>query len=200
MTTQVVAKQTPQDRVGNVVTVDGQVGVIEYSELPDEVAEKRNADGSLYLWAGSIAVHVFDVGFLERMVGNSAALPFHRAHKKVSHVDDQGNMVKPEAANAIKFERFIFDLMPHARSAMAVEVDAAEAFAPVKNASGAGTETPETARAAMVDQHVHWLREAGVQVEAGVPVEISPLFALDADELAGKVERGTVIREPTWLR
>ena len=47
VSTQVVAKQNPLDRVGNVVSVDGQVQIIEYSDLPDEVAELRDADGSL---------------------------------------------------------------------------------------------------------------------------------------------------------
>ena len=35
--TQVVAEQQPLDRVGNVVAVDGQVQIIEYSDLPDDV-------------------------------------------------------------------------------------------------------------------------------------------------------------------
>jgi len=42
--------------VGNVVQVDGRLMVIEYSDLPDDVANLRNADGSLSIWAGSIAV------------------------------------------------------------------------------------------------------------------------------------------------
>ena len=42
-----VAKQTPQDRLGNFAMIDGRLQVIEYSDLPDDVAEKRDADGSL---------------------------------------------------------------------------------------------------------------------------------------------------------
>ena len=57
LTTQVVAKVDPLEKVGNVVSVDGRLRVIEYSDLPDEAAGRRNPDGSLSLWAGSIAVH-----------------------------------------------------------------------------------------------------------------------------------------------
>src|SRR5206468_8204184 len=51
MTTQVVRKREALERVGNVVSVDRQMMVIEYSDLPDEFARQTNADGSLKFWA-----------------------------------------------------------------------------------------------------------------------------------------------------
>jgi UDP-N-acetylglucosamine/UDP-N-acetylgalactosamine diphosphorylase len=199
MSTQVVAKETPRDRVGNVVSVDGRLHVIEYSDLPDHVARRRAADRSLLLRAGSIAVHVMNVAFLERMASSAEALPFHVAHKKVRHVDSDGVPVEPQAPNALKFERFIFDLMPSARNAIVVEVDAARHFAPLKNASGQKQDTPEMVRARMVALHTEWLRRAGADVAEGVAVEISPLFALDADQLAEKIRPGTRVTEPTYF-
>ncbi|MEN6498688.1 MAG: UTP--glucose-1-phosphate uridylyltransferase, partial [Thermoguttaceae bacterium] len=83
MTTQVVAKESPLDRVGNVVRVDGRLHVIEYSDLPNEVAERRKADGSLEIWAGSIAVHALSLDFLARVADKAEVLPFHIARKKV---------------------------------------------------------------------------------------------------------------------
>ncbi len=47
LSTQVIAKRDPLERVGNVVQIDGRLMVIEYSDLPDEAAKRRNADGSL---------------------------------------------------------------------------------------------------------------------------------------------------------
>lgn len=200
LSSEVVAKKDPKDRVGNVVEIDGHLRVIEYSDLPDEVAERRHDDGSLAIWAGSIAVHVFDVSFLRRMVGKAGALPFHIAHKKVGYVDGEGVEHEPSAPNAYKFERFIFDLLPSAENALVVEVDAKLHFAPLKNASGAAEDTPEATREQMVALHTDWLRKAGVEVAEGTPVEISPLLALDAEELAEKVTSGMKIVEPTYLR
>src|SRR6056297_189190 len=60
LTTQVVRKRYPTEKVGNVVLVDGRLQIIEYSDLPEEAALQRDAAGELKLWAGSIAVHVFD--------------------------------------------------------------------------------------------------------------------------------------------
>lgn len=200
MTTQVIAKRFPTERVGNVVEVEGRLYVIEYSDLPDDVAERRGPDGSLLLWAGSIAVHAFSVAFLERMAAQADSLPFHRARKKVPYVDlATGTVVHPAEANAIKFERFIFDLMPAARNALVVEVDAARQFAPLKNASGQGQDTPESVRAQMAALYAEWLEQAGVTVDRGVPVEISPLWALDAEEVVRRTVGPRRITQPTYF-
>ena len=199
MSTQVVAKRDPLERVGNVVQVDGELMVIEYSDLPDDAARRRNSDGSLAIWAGSIAVHIIDAALLKRMAETADALPFHVANKKVAHVDPAGKRHQPQQPNAIKFERFIFDLIPSAANAIVVEVDPAEGFAPLKNASGAETDTPETVKAAISARHRRWLDEAGAEVADGVDVEICPLLALDAEELAEKIPPGKRITEPTYF-
>ena len=196
---QVIAKRDPLQRVGNVVEVDGRLMVIEYSDLPDDAAARRNPDGSLAIWAGSIAVHVMDAALLRRLSVAADALPFHVARKKVACLDSSGNRIEPREPNAIKFERFIFDLMPSARNAIVVEVDPQRAFAPLKNASGAKEDTPESVRAQLSALHREWLRQAGAEVSDDAPVEISPLFALDAAELAAHLPPGTRITKPTYF-
>tara|TARA_R110002049_G_scaffold4601_6_gene32916 strand:+ start:131341 stop:132738 length:1398 start_codon:yes stop_codon:yes gene_type:complete len=187
MTTQVVRKRYPKEKVGNVVVVDGKMQIIEYSDLPDQAAEATDADGQLKFWAGSIAVHVIDIDFLARMAGETDALPFHRASKKVPFLDKSGVLVEPESPNATKFERFIFDLLPAATNAIVVEGLPSECFAPVKNADGAPADTPELARQAVVDLHRGWLEQAGAKVGPGVKVEISPLYSLSPSQLAEKI-------------
>jgi UDP-N-acetylglucosamine/UDP-N-acetylgalactosamine diphosphorylase len=198
ITTQVVTKQEPGERVGNVVEVDGRLYVIEYSDLPDELAAERDAKGKLRIWAGSIAVHMFDVAFLGRLAGRADTLPFHVARKRVPYLNTAGEQVVPAEPNAIKFERFIFDLMPTAANAVVVEVAADEGFAPLKNAHGADRDTPEWVQQRMIAQHRRWLERAGAIV-ADVPVEISPLWALDAEEVAAKLPPGTRVTMPTFF-
>ncbi|MCS7305415.1 MAG: UDPGP type 1 family protein [Thermoguttaceae bacterium] len=199
MTTLVIAKRHPLERVGNVISVDGRLYVIEYSDLPEELAHRRKPDGSLLLWAGSIAVHAIGVDFLARMSQQADQLPFHRARKKVPYVDSQGQLVHPDQPNAIKWERFIFDILPYAQRAIVVEGDPQECFAPLKNASGAKEDTPESVEAQMSALYARWLRLAGVEVADGVLVEISPLFALDAEQLRAKLSPGTRISGPTYF-
>ncbi|WP_297031260.1 UDPGP type 1 family protein [Thermogutta sp.] len=199
MSTEVVAKQSPFDKVGNLVQVDDRLCIIEYSDLPPELAEKRAPDGSLLLWAGSIGVHVINVDFLFRVADLADALPYHIAQKKVDYYDPDQGYVKPTAPNAIKFEKFIFDLIPHAKNAIAIEVDAARHFAPLKNAPGAEKDAPEHVRAQMIALHRSWLQAAGAVVEDGVPVEISPLVALDAEDLRDRIPKNWRITEPIFI-
>jgi len=199
-TLQVVAKQDAEEKVGNVVEVEGRTQIIEYSDLPAEVANLRNQDGSLKLWAGSIAVHVFDVDFLCRMARKTGALPIHCARKQVPFVDSEGELQNPVEPNAIKFEQFIFDLLPDAAETMTVEVDPAEAFAPLKNGMGAAKDTAEHVQQQMMQLHRCMLREAGFQVEDTVRVEIDPRFALSADILQNKIPTGFVVEDGTHFR
>ena len=136
---------------------------------------------------------------LRRAAGEADALPFHIARKKVPYIDDAGRRIEPSEPNAIKFERFIFDLMPRARNAIVVEVDPAAAFAPLKNAPGAKSDTPESVRRQMSAFHRDWLRQCGAQIADETVVEISPLFALDAEELSGKIRPGMRIADPTYF-
>lgn len=199
MTSQVVRKSEPLQKVGNVVSVDGVVQVIEYSDLPEQYARQTDADGNLKLWAGSIAVHVFDFAFLVSANENADSLPFHRASKKVPFVDANGQQVKPESPNATKFEKFIFDLMPSANNAIVCEVDAAEGFCAVKNAPPAPSETPEHVRQAISDLHTSWLKQCDAEVADGVKIEINPMFAVDAKQLSNKVNGSEKFTEDTYL-
>lgn len=199
MSTLVVRKRASRERVGNVVMIDGRMQVLEYSDLnplADEIVERRTADGAPVFWAGSIAIHVFDVSLLAREAVRAEALPFHVAHKAVPFIDERGRRVEPARPNACKFERFIFDLMPEARNPLVVEGDAAEIFAPLKNASGEPSDTPESVRKQMSDLHRRWLRAAGAVVDDATPVEISPLFAQDEPETRVRVAAGTEISAP----
>jgi UDP-N-acetylglucosamine/UDP-N-acetylgalactosamine diphosphorylase len=199
LTSMAVAKQTPQDRLGVFAMIDGKLQVIEYSDLPDDVAEKRSPDGPLEFWTGSIAVHVFSVGFLERALLAKGALPFHVARKKVPFIDGEGQLVEPRESNALKFEKFIFDLLPHAKNPLVVEFAESEVFAPLKNAPGASRDTPEYVQQFIVAQHREWLEAAGTRLPVNVSVEISPLWALDAEAVAERSDRPDVIASPTYL-
>ena len=200
ITTQVVAKRYPLEKVGNVVSIDGRTQIIEYSDLPEPVATKTAADGTLKFWAGNIAVHVFDRKFMEAMQHEISALPFHRAHKKVPHLDADGKQQDPQEPNAYKFERFIFDLLPMAKQSLVVEGEAAEVFAPVKNADGAATDTPAATKQAMSDLSKKWLRAAGAKVADDAKIEIHPSWALDEQAVKTRVKPGTTYDKDTYLQ
>lgn len=205
LTSMAVAKQAPQDKLGNFALIDGKMSVIEYSDMPDDVAELTDDDvgrtgGGLKFWAGSIAVHVFDVAFLERMLGEGGGLPFHIAHKKVPYLNAAGELITPTENNALKFERFIFDLLPAAKNPIVVEYAERDVFAPLKNAPGAAKDTPQYVQRFLIDQHKRWLTAAGVEAPTGAVVEISPLWALDAAGVLEATTEDVSITSAIYLR
>jgi UDP-N-acetylglucosamine/UDP-N-acetylgalactosamine diphosphorylase len=197
VSSKIVSKETPTDKVGNMVLIDGRCSIIEYSDLPKELAEQRDTNGKLRIWAGSPAIHYFAVDFLDRVTRGDARIPFHVARKKVPHVDEHGRHVEPTKENALKFEMFIFDVLPLADRWTVMETSRREEFVPLKNATDA--DSPEVVRRAICDLAKDWLESAGATVASGTAVEISPLYALDADELKGKVNPNTTIRQATFL-
>lgn len=185
--TKVVPKLGPVDKMGNVVAVEGRCAIIEYSDLPEELAQATDEHGRLRISAGNTAIHLFNVEFLTRVTAEASNLPFHLARKKVPYLDETGRLVQPERENALKFERFIFDVLPLAERWTVVETSRREEFEPLKNADGPNS--PATVREAIRDLAADWLTRAGVIVPPSATVEISPLFALDAAELSEKVDK-----------
>ena len=199
----IVPKEGPADKLGNMVLVDGRCSMIEYSDLPENLGKQTDASGKLRIWAGSPAIHIFSVDFLSRVTQGSLRIPFHVARKKVPYVDSVGRRLQPERENALKFEMFIFDVLPMADRWAIVETSRREEFMPLKNASG--PDSPETVRQAISNLAGDWLQAAGAEVsrkangDVAVPLEISPLHALDGQELAAKVSKGMKADKALYL-
>jgi UDP-N-acetylglucosamine/UDP-N-acetylgalactosamine diphosphorylase len=186
MSNKMVPKAYPEEKVGHFCVQDGKVIVVEYSDMPLAIQRETTPDGALRYLAGSIAIHMIDREFVRRLAlgGEGVALPFHRADKKIPAIDAAGRPVKPEKANGVKFEMFVFDALPFARNSVVIETRRADDFSPVKNAEG--LDSPKTARDDQLRQYARWLRAAGAAVEtdaSGLPkinIEVSPLFGYDA--------------------
>jgi UDP-N-acetylglucosamine/UDP-N-acetylgalactosamine diphosphorylase len=202
MTSVVVRKVGPEEKMGVIARVDGNTAVVEYSDLPDELARERDDDGDLVYWAGSIAVHCIEVAFASALTEGGLRLPFHRAIKRVPYLDAGGQPVNPAEPNAIKFETFLFDALPAAARTVTVEAAREDEFSPIKNAEG--PDSPATARRDLNDLYARWLGAAGVAVPRdaeGRPVdlEVDPRRALDADELAASLPAGFTVDGPTVI-
>ncbi len=191
MSSKMLRKVNPKEKVGVFCMADGKPCVIEYSDMPDVLAELQDEHGALKFGAGSIAIHMISVAFAQRLTkgkGDRIGLPFHRAEKAVTYIDPAtGEQVVPTAPNAVKLERFIFDALPLATRSIILETDRVEEFAPIKNASG--NDSPESSKKLQTLRAARWLEANGVKVpykdgEVDAVIEISPLTALSAEDLA----------------
>ena len=133
MSSKVVAKRGPEEKVGILAACDGRNICVEYSDLPGELRDARDERGDLLYRAGNIAIHALRVGFVESLTKGGLRLPWHRAEKKIRCVDESG---APIEVPGIKFETFIFDALPMSEDTVTLEVLRDDEFAPVKNASG----------------------------------------------------------------
>jgi UDP-N-acetylglucosamine/UDP-N-acetylgalactosamine diphosphorylase len=193
MSSKALLKNDPLEKVGNFCLADGKVTVIEYSDLSDEQAKKRNPDGSLVFELGSIAIHIINRSFIEKLGAKGFSLPMHRAIKEIQHIEKDGEFVTPQEPNVIKLETFVFDALPLASKSIILQTIREQEFGPVKNA--AGTDSAETAREMMIARAADWLEAAGVKVprkEDGSPdciIEISPEFAVEKDDIKQKLKQ-----------
>ena len=193
MSSKALIKIEPKEKVGNFCLVNGKITVIEYIDLPDELAEKRNGDGSLVFGLGSIAIHLINRSFVEKLNAGGFSLPLHKAVKKIPHINQQGKLIEPTEPNGIKLESFVFDVLPLASKSIILQTLWEQEFAPVKNA--AGPESPEATKQALIERAANWLESAGVAVprkpdgSVDCLIEIAPSFALEKDDIKAKLNQ-----------
>ena len=87
MSSKMVPKAYPEEKVGHFCLQHGKVVVIEYSDMPVAMQRETEGDGGLRYSAGSIAIHMIDRDFAVRMAGGA-----------VVQKPETGNL-KPEMGN-----------------------------------------------------------------------------------------------------
>jgi UDP-N-acetylglucosamine/UDP-N-acetylgalactosamine diphosphorylase len=161
ITSRMVKKLYPEEKVGVFCEYNGKTHVIEYVDLPKECAATRAPTGDLRFCAGNVGIHVFDVQFVKRFNGTDmqSEIPYHLAKKVVPTVDNLGEPFIPSAPNGIKLEMFIFDAFPFAERSIVVESRRGEVFSPLKNADG--LDSLKTCKQDQLRLFAHWLLQAG---------------------------------------
>lgn len=136
-----VVKTNPKEKVGVFCKIAGKPKVIEYTELPEDMACKRDENNELVFGEVNILSHLYSIEALEEL--SNKKLPYHVAFKKANYLDNKGNYIEVSEPNAYKFEAFIFDAFEEYSDMSILRVKREEEFAPIKNAEG--QDSPETA-------------------------------------------------------
>ena len=137
-----VVKANPHEKVGVFCRMNGHPKVIEYSELPEKMAEEVDANGELRYGESHIMCNLFSIDAIEK--ASKETLMYHSAFKKNSYIDENGREVVPEAPNSYKFESFIFDSFEFFDDIAILRGKREDDFAPVKNKEG--VDSPKTAK------------------------------------------------------
>ena len=137
-----IEKTDPKEKVGVFCRKNKKVGVVEYTEIDDKMANLRDDYGSLVYGDANAIFHLYNIKGLEKV--SELSLPYHTAVKKAKYIDENGKLVEGTKPNAYKFEMFIFDSYEMFDDVVVLRVKREEEFAPIKNAEG--QDSPETAR------------------------------------------------------
>ena len=137
-----VVKANPHEKVGVFCKMNGHPKVIEYSELPEKMAEEVDNNGELKFGESHIMCNLFTIEAIEKI--SKEPLIYHSAKKKNTYLDENGNEVIPKEPNSYKFEAFIFDAFEFFDDIAILRGKREDDFAPVKNKEG--VDSPRTAK------------------------------------------------------
>ncbi len=205
MSSKMLPKAYPKEKMGVICIVNGKTSVIEYTNLPDELAEERDDAGELVYKCGNTATHAIRIDFIEKLntrpteTGSGGfALPWNRAEKKVACIDmESAEPIEPSTPNAIKLETFVFDALPLASASIVYETDRIDEFAPIKNADTPAGEEPakdsaESSKRLQTERAARWLEANRVKIprkddgSVDAVIEIPQITAIYPDDLKGK--------------
>lgn len=153
----VVWRANASEKVGVTVQSEGNMYIIEYSEIPTDMRDAADEKGRLIFGAANICNHFLTVQFIVDSILPNLSSNYHSASKKIPYMDPiTKETVTPTQNNGVKLEMFIFDVFPLAqRNWLVIEGDREDEFAPVKNEPGNPQDSPDTALKAISDQGIN---------------------------------------------
>ena len=137
-----IVKANAHERVGVFAKINGHPKVIEYSEMPDKMAEEIDNNGELKYGEAHIMCNLYTIEAIEKI--SKETLIYHSAFKKNSYIDENGKEIIPQEENSYKFESFIFDAFELFDDIAILRGKREDDFAPVKNKEG--DDSPKTAK------------------------------------------------------
>ncbi|HPF14714.1 MAG: UTP--glucose-1-phosphate uridylyltransferase [Planctomycetes bacterium] len=199
MSSKVVAKSGPMEKVGVLGMADGVLGCIEYSDLPPKLRDATDDQGRLMFRAGNIAVHALQAQFVRELTTDGLHLPWHLARKQMPAVDEKG---QTQTIEGIKFETFIFDALARCPHSVTLEVERALEFSPVKNAEGA--DSPDSCRTHLTELFEGWTRAAHLAApprdgSGRALIEVDPCFAETTADFLARMPRQAHPLAGGWL-
>ncbi len=179
MQADVIVKAVPRasanERMGVVVSNNGKICVVEYSELSNDDLLALNSDGSPRFSVANTSLFSFHMDFIQQIATNpDCILPLHLARKQapILLATTQGSCI--ELAKVWKYETFIFDLLLYARQVGVLLYPRDLSYAPLKNASG--EKSLQTVQEALLAFDRHIYSTLSGLPSPSIPFELHPSF------------------------
>lgn len=111
--------------------INGMPGILDYKYITEYISTLKDENGKFLYRETNVLSHLLSIEAIEK--SSSINLPYHRAFKKNTFVNDEGMKQVPEDRNSFKFEKFIFDSFNYFDDLLLFRVNNNE-FAPIKDA------------------------------------------------------------------
>lgn len=174
-----VERLSPDEKMGILAECDGKLKVIEYSEIPSDVSQFALSS------TGMFCISMEFIRYLYQDL--NVEFPLHLARKKAPVLLGTAKGLVQEMAQIWKCERFIFDLLDHARTSVVLVCPRDKIYAPLKNATG--EKSIETVKRALLLHDCEIYRAlTGLLPNASV-FELDPAFYYPTEELKHKLNQ-----------
>lgn len=135
-----IFKQDPYSNDWVFCKKNSKPSMLGYQRITDEITNAQVNEKYLYREI-NILCHLFSIDAIEKI--SNLTLPYHRATKKNTYINEEGMKIVPEQPNSYKFETFIFDSFRYFDNITLLRVPEEKEFAPIKDP--VGIYSPETA-------------------------------------------------------
>jgi len=125
-----IFKKDPYSKDWVFCKKDSKPAMLGYERITEEITN-ANIDGRFLYREINILCHLFSIDALEKI--SNIDLPYHRATKKNTYINNEGMKIVPEKPNSYKFETFIFDSFRFFDNITLLRVDEDKEFAPIKD-------------------------------------------------------------------
>ncbi|MFR2533982.1 MAG: UTP--glucose-1-phosphate uridylyltransferase [Clostridia bacterium] len=113
---------------------NGKPAIVDCSFLTDDMKIATDANGNDLYRDTNLLAHLFHYSAVSTICDK--LLPYHRAFKKNTFINEEGMKQIPDKPNTFKFENFIFDAFTYFDNLCLLRVSAKEEYAPIKDYNG----------------------------------------------------------------
>ena len=129
-----IFKENPNAKEAVFANRNGKPSILMLNEITEEMNNLKDSDDN-YLYRETNALcHLYSINALEKCT--TLELPYHRAYKKNTFINEEGMKQIPESPNSFKFEKFIFDAFSYFDRMLLLRVEKNKEFAPIKDLEG----------------------------------------------------------------
>lgn len=137
-----IFKKEPLEKTAVYCKKNDKPAILDYDDINLELSESKFENGMFKYREANILSHLMSVNACKKIA--EISLPYHRAFKKNTFINDEGMKQVPDKPNSFKFENFIFDAFSYFNDMLLLRVNEDEEFAPIKDFTG--IYNPDTAK------------------------------------------------------